>query len=55
MEIRKGRFAGRIEGDLVVFPIGMRVNRLLHASTSVGWRHLAARPMLEDEWQTRRR
>lgn len=29
MQISKGRYAARIEGDFVVFLIGMRINRLL--------------------------
>lgn len=29
MEIHNGRFAAKIEGDFVVFLIGMRINRLL--------------------------
>jgi hypothetical protein len=29
MQIYKGRYAARIEGDFVVFLIGMRINRLL--------------------------
>ena len=29
MQIHNGRFAGKIEGDFVIFLIGMRINRLL--------------------------
>jgi hypothetical protein len=29
MQIHNGRFAGKIEGDFVIFLIGMRINRML--------------------------
>ncbi len=32
MELHKGRFAGKIEGDFVIFLIGMRVNRLFQVN-----------------------
>ncbi len=34
MTMRDGRFAAEIDGDFVVFLIGMRINHLLLADTS---------------------
>ena len=35
MTIRDGRFAAEIEGDFVVFLIGMRINHLLSSIAAV--------------------
>lgn len=47
MTIRPGRYTARYSGPLVVFIIGMRVNRLLQFSK---WRSVAGamRPMIEE-------